>query len=98
MMPYYVTLWKWTEQGIKNVKDSPKRVAAFKAAVEKAGGRTHAFYYTFGKYDGIAITEAPDDATVMGVLLGIAGQGNVRTTTMKAFSESEAKKIIGGLP
>lgn len=97
-MPYYIILGNWTDQGVRNIKDSPKRAAAAKAAVEKAGGKWHGLYYTFGQYDFVVITEAPNDETVMSVLLGIGSQGSVRTTTLKAFPEAEGFKIIGKLP
>ncbi|MFQ5837851.1 MAG: GYD domain-containing protein [Thermoplasmata archaeon] len=97
-MPYYITLINWTDQGIRNVKDSPKRAEAAKAAVERAGGTWHGLYYTMGQYDAVAIMEAPNDETVMSVLLAIGSQGSVRTTTLRAFPESEATKIIEGLP
>jgi len=97
-MPYYIILLNWTDQGIRNVKDSPKRAAAAKAAVEKAGGKWLGFYYTFGQYDMVAIVEAPNDETTMSLLLAVGSLGAVRTTTLKAFTEAEAAKIIGRLP
>lgn len=94
-MPHYISLINWTEQGIKNVKDSPKRAQAVRKAIEKIGGKLQLLYYTMGQYDIVAIVEAPDDATAMQILLAIGSQGNVRTTTMKAFPESQGAKIIG---
>jgi len=95
-MPYYIILGKWTEQGVKNAKDSPKRAAAAKALIEKAGGKWHGIYYTFGEYDFVVIAEqgSSSDENVMRDLLTIAGQGSVRTKTLKAFSLSEAEKIF----
>jgi len=97
-MPYYIMLVNWTDQGIRNIKDSPKRAAAARAAVEKAGGKWLGFYYTFGQYDMVLITEGLNDETVLSVGLAIASQGSVRTTTLKAFPEAEAAKIIEKLP
>jgi len=91
-------LVNWTDQGIRNIKDSPKRAAAARAAVEKAGGKWLGFYYTFGQYDMVLITEGLNDETVLSVGLAIASQGSVRTTTLKAFPEAEAAKIIEKLP
>jgi uncharacterized protein with GYD domain len=90
----YVILWNWTDQGIRNVKDTVKRAEAFKAEIQKAGGKAIGFYYTAGQYDGIVIAEAPSDDVMMSCLLSLGGKGNVRTITLKAFSESEAAKMI----
>jgi uncharacterized protein with GYD domain len=97
-MPYYIILVNWTDQGIRNIKDSPKRAAAAKAAVEKAGGKWLGFYYTLGQYDMVLISEGLNDETVMSVMLAIGSLGSVRTTTLKAFPEAEAAKIIEKLP
>jgi uncharacterized protein with GYD domain len=97
-MPYYIVLMNWTDQGIKNVKDSPKRAAAARAAVEKAGGKWLGFYYTFGQYDMVLIAEGPSDENAMSRNLAIGSQGSVRTTTLKAFPEAEVAKIIEKLP
>ena len=97
-MPYYIILGNWTDEGIRSVRDLPKRLAAARAAVEKAGGIWHGMYFTFGQYDMVIIAEAPNDELVMSVALAIGSQGAARTTTLKAFSESEAAKIIEKLP
>ncbi len=97
-MPHYVILFNWTEQGIKNVKESPKRVAAAREAVEKAGGKWLVFYNTIGQYDGVVIMEAPNDEAAMSFLLATGSLGNVRTTTLKAFTEAEMAKTIEQLP
>jgi uncharacterized protein with GYD domain len=93
----YVILWNWTDQGIRNVKDTIKRAEAFKAEVQKAGGKVIGFYYAVGQYDGIVIAEAPSDDVMMSCLLSLGTKGNVCTITLKAFSESEAAKVIEGL-
>jgi len=97
-MPHYIILLNWTDQGIRNVKDSPKRAAAAKAAVEKAGGKWLGFYYTLGQYDMVAIIEAPNDETTMSLLMAVGSQGSIRSMTLKAFPEAEATKIIGRIP
>ena len=96
-MSFYLILWNYTDQGIKNVKESPKRADAFKSKLENAGGRLIETYYTFGKYDGVSIVEAPNDEILMSCLLSIGSQGNARTVTLKAFTYEDATKIIGSI-
>jgi uncharacterized protein with GYD domain len=93
-MPHYVILWNWTDQGIRSVKDSPKRLASFRAQLEKVGGKLVGEYYTMGQYDGVVIVEAPSDETIMSILLGNASKGNFHSITLKAFPMSDAGKII----
>jgi uncharacterized protein with GYD domain len=95
-VPHYVSLIKWTDQGIKNARESPKRADAAKSLVEQMGGKMQLFY-TMGEYDAVALTEAPNDETVFQVLLQLGGQGNVRTTTMKAWTVEEATRVIAKL-
>ena len=97
-MGYYIILWKFTEQGIRTVKDSPKRAETFKNLIEKAGGKLISTYYTFRLYDGVSIVDAPDDAKVMSTLLSFESQqGSSTTLTLKAFTAEETAKIIGSL-
>ena len=96
-MGKYILLVDWTEQGIRNVKDSPKRLDAARKLAKKCGAKMGDFYMTIGKHDMLAHLDAPDDATVAKFVLSLAGGGNVRTTTLKAFSEAEYRKVIGGL-
>lgn len=96
-MPHYIILFNFTEQGIRNIKDLKKRAEAFKSTVENAGGKfvSDSFLYlTFGKYDTVAIIEAPSDETVLPSILATASLGNVRCETLKAFTMDEATKII----
>ena len=97
-MPNYIILLNLTDQGIRNIKDSPNRAKAVKAAIEKADGKLIGNYYTFGLYDGILIAEFPNDEMAMFFMLTLGSQGNVRTTTLKAFTNDEASKIIEQLP
>jgi uncharacterized protein with GYD domain len=97
-MPSYLTLINWTDQGIRNVKDSPQRLDAVKQAIQSAGGRLIFFYMLMGQYDLVTLFEAPDDESIARVLLSVGSQGNVRTTTLKAFTEDEYRRIIGSLP
>ena len=93
-MSFYIILWNYTNEGIKNVKESPKRADDFKSKLENAGGKLVDTYYTFGKYDGVSIVESPTDETLMSCLLSVESQGNARSVTLKAFSYDEATKII----
>ena len=93
-MPHYIILLNFTDQGIRKVKDTIKRAEAFKSAIEKAGGKFVSVYYTLGKYDIVTIVEAPNDETMMSVILATGSLGNVRSETLKAFPMDEAAKII----
>jgi uncharacterized protein with GYD domain len=97
-MATYISFVKWTEQGIRNAKDAPKRVEAFEAAVKAAGGRLKEMYLVMGEYDLVVVTEAPNDETVARLSLATGMQGNVRTVTSRAFTREEMTKIVGGLP
>ena len=93
-MPTYVTLFKWTEQGVKDVKNAPARFEASKKLTESLGGKILALYVTMGEYDIVAVTEGPSDETAAAVALSIASRGNAHTTTMRAFTESEFSGIV----
>ena len=96
-MATYFILINWTDQGIKNVKDSPKRVDAARKAVKDLGGDLKAFYMLQGTYDAVLIMEMPTDDALAKFLLKIGSLGNVRTSTMRAYTEAEYRKIIGEL-
>lgn len=96
-MASYLTLVNWTEQGIKNIKQGPDRLEAFKQATQAAGGRVIFFYMLMGEYDLATLIEVPDDDAATRVLLNLGALGNVRTKTMKAFTEDDFKRIIGSL-
>ena len=93
-MPTYVTLFKWTEQGVKNVKDAPARFKASKQLVESLGGKFLGLYVTMGEYDIVAVTEGPSDEAASAVALSIASKGNAKTTTLRAFTEKEFSEIL----
>ena len=97
-MPTYINLINWTDQGIRNVKESPSRLDAARAAAREAGGDIKDTYMTMGMYDVVAICEFPTDEAAATFALGAGALGNIRTTTLKAFSEAETRKIIGSLP
>ena len=92
-MPFFVVLGNWTAQGIKNIKDAPKRASQVHDMVNKAGGKMQV-YYTLGKYDFVAIVDVPKDEDAVAILLCIGSMGNVRTKTMKAWTESDAMSVI----
>ena len=93
-MPTYISLVNFTDQGIRNFKDTPKRAQAFKDMVEQMGGKLIGIYYTMGAYDAVVITEAPDDETATAAALKGSSLGNVRTTTLRGFDLEEIEKII----
>ena len=94
-MPTYVSLVHWTEQGIKNYKDSTRRAEDFSRLVESLGGRLREALYTVGEYDIVVVTEFPDDETATAALLQVGSLGNVRTNTMRAFTADEMGGIVG---
>jgi len=96
-MPTFISTFKFTEQGIKNIKDTCKRANAFKSAAKKAGVKVIEFYWTLGPLDGVLIYEAPDDETATAVMLSVAKLGNVKTQTARAFKAAEMEKILGKL-
>lgn len=96
-MAHYIALINWTTEGIKTVKDSPKRSANARALAEKLGGKVVGIYYTMGPYDVVAIAEFPNDDAANRFLLELGRVGAVRTTTLRAWTEAEAAKLIGTL-
>jgi uncharacterized protein with GYD domain len=93
-MPTYVSLIHWTEHGIKNYKDTGKRLEDFTKLAESKGGRVREALYTVGEYDVVTVTEFPDDETATAVLLQVGSLGSVRTNTMRAFTAEEMGGII----
>lgn len=96
-MTTYVILINWTEQGVKNVRESPKRLDAAKSMLADMGGSFRDFYLTMGDCDMVAICEAPDDAVAARFALKLGSGGSVRTRTMKAFPEGAYREIINSL-
>ena len=99
-MATYVMLFGFTEQGIKNIKDSPARVKAAKQAFQAMGARVKAFYAVMGMapYDTLFILEASGDETVAKAALSIGSLGYVHTQTVRAFTEEEFRNIVADLP
>ena len=96
-MPTFVSLVNLTDQGIKNVKESPQRFEAFQAMAEKAGINIKSVYYTQGQYDMVTILEGSDEAAMV-AFLKLVSLGNARTQTMRAFSVDEMKGFINMMP
>jgi len=96
-MPTYVMLANWTDQGARQVKDSPKRVDAAKKALVEMGGEFKSLYMLMGDYDLLVVYEAPDDAVAARFMLVLGQTGAVRTRTMKAFPEMAYRAIINSL-
>jgi uncharacterized protein with GYD domain len=93
-MATFVILFNWTEQGIKNYKDSPQRVEAANDLWGDLGVRIDAIYWTIGPYDLVGVVDAPDAESLAAALLRLAALGNVRTTTMRALDRGEAEAVI----
>jgi uncharacterized protein with GYD domain len=97
-MPTYVALNKWTDQGVRNVKDTVTRVEQARAAIEKVGGRLIGYWWTQGAYDLVSVLEFPDDETASAVVLANGMAGSLRTETMRAYNAEEMQRILQKLP
>ena len=96
-MPSYVTLFNWTDQGIRNVRDTVDRYDRSTELADKHGVSLEQVYWTVGPYDIAAIAEAPDDESVSAFLLELSSAGNLRTTTLRAYNREEMSSILGRL-
>ena len=96
-MAAYVLLIKWTDQGMRQIRDPPNRLDKAKAMLRDMGGQITAFYMTMGEYDMVATYEAPDDAVAARFTLMLGMLGNVRSTTLKAFPEKAYREIVNSL-
>ena len=93
MATFIITL-KFTQQGTKDLCQTTKLAAAFKAAAEKMGAKVKEIYWTFGNYDGVLVLEAADDETAAALLVQLGALGNVQTTTLRAFNTEEMEKVL----
>ena len=93
-MPRYILLMNWTDQGVRNFKDSVDRADAARDALKAKGIDLTDIYWTIGPYDLVCVCEAPDDATATAALLALGAQGNLRTTTLRGFTPDEFRSII----
>jgi uncharacterized protein with GYD domain len=97
-MVTYVVLMKLTDQGVKDIKNGPQRIEAAAKALEAMGGKMTGFYLTMGEYDYVAIGEGPSDEVGMTFLLRLGAGGNVKTTTLKAFTKEQFAEMVKKLP
>jgi uncharacterized protein with GYD domain len=97
-MHTYITLYRYTNQGAKSIKESPGRVEQARQAMAKAGGTLKAIYLTTGRYDLVAISEWQTEEAAMTFLLGQAAAGNVTSETLHAFDLEAFKKIVAAIP
>lgn len=97
-MPTYIVLSRFTERGMANIKESPARLDALKASLKEVGAEMRGFFLTMGQYDAVAIVEAPDDETAARIALSVGQKGNVRSETLRAFTEDEYRKLVASLP
>ena len=93
-MVTYVVLAKFTDQGVKNAKDSPKRAEAFKQMANTFGATVKDIFWTQGRYDIVMIVEAPDEHSATALNLSLSALGNIRTESLRAFSSEDMMKIV----
>ncbi len=97
-MPTYIILMKLTDQGMKDIKNAPQRIEDAVKGLETVGGKLEVFYSVMGEYDYVAVGECPSDEITSTFLLLLSSQGNVRTTTLKAFTKEEFAEMVKKLP
>ena len=97
-MPTYIGLVKFTEQGMRNVKETTKRAKSFREMAEKAGVKVKEILWTMGRYDLVLVVDAPNDETMTRLALALGMLGNAKTETLKAFSAQEMDQVLKGLP
>ena len=94
-MPTYIMLGQFTDQGIRNVKETTKRAEAVKEMAKKVGANVKEVYWTLGAYDVAAVVDAPDDTSVTALFLSVGALGNVRTQTLRAYTSEEMGRVLG---
>jgi uncharacterized protein with GYD domain len=97
-MATFITLLRYTQQGITSIKQAPGRIDAARKAYRALGAELKAFYLVMGRYDIVALVEAPDDTTAVKAALALGSKGNVSSETLRAFSEEEFRKIVAEVP
>jgi len=97
-MATYVSLVRFTDQGMRNVKEAAERIATAEKLFAQVGARINEIYLTMGRYDYVVVMEAPDDEAATKAALAVSSLGNVRTETLRAYTRLEIGEIIGGLP
>ena len=96
-MPTYVTLYRWTDQGIRDVKQTVDRAQEVVQGIEQAGGKIHTLLWTQGSYDVVSVAEFPDEDTGMAWALRVGMAGNVRSETLRGYSADDMRRILGQL-
>ncbi len=96
-MPKYVVLYRFTDQGAKNIKDTVQRARDNVTDSERRGFKIHGVYWTQGQYDLVTIVEAPSEEAMMTAMLGIISAGNAKSETMRAFDETEMERITAAM-
>jgi uncharacterized protein with GYD domain len=94
-MATYILLINWTDAGVKAVSETVDRYEAARGQFEQLGVTLREIYWTVGPYDIVGVADAPDDETATAAALALNSQGNVRTTTLRAFDPNEMRGIIG---
>lgn len=97
-MPTSIVLMKLTDQGIRDIKNAPQRIEQGIKGLEAVGGKMIGFYSVMGEYDYVAIAEVPSDEVGVGFTLALGSQGNVRTTTLRAFTKEQFAEVVKKLP
>ena len=97
-MPTYIGLYKLTDQGVRTIKEAPGRIEAGIKAYEKMGGKVIGFYVVMGEYDYVAVGEAPSDEVATTFALALGSLGNIRTTTLRAYTKEEFTAMVKKLP
>lgn len=97
-MATYISLIRYTQQGVENMKQSPARLDAAKQVFQAMGAELKGFYLVMGQYDAVVVSEGPDDETAVKLALAIGSAGAIRTETLRAFTEDEYRNIIAALP
>jgi uncharacterized protein with GYD domain len=93
-MSTYVSLINWTEQGIRKYSDTVERARAAREMAQRMGGELREIYWTLGSYDLVTVADFPDDETGTAFMLAMGSEGNVRTTTLRAFDEEGMGQIM----
>ena len=96
MAQRYILLIRWTDQGIRNIKDTTRRAEAATSEAERIGGKL-TVYWIFGEYDAIGILEAPNDEAAMEFGLKVGSLGNIRTSTLRGFTSEEISRVLDKL-
>jgi len=97
-MAKYIMLGNWTDEGVRNAKDTVKRARAVREHFASLGVNAREFFWTMGQYDVVLTFDAPDDEAMMRATLAVAMQGNLRTTTLRGLNEQEMERVLASIP